>query len=164
MSAIGFDRHDHSVCIAQAMRTAEGICETKQLQFTAIRQRVLQILLAEHKAMGAYDILARLNKSAGHSAPPVVYRALEFLVSNGFAHKIEKRNAYIACALPGEAHSPAFMICRNCECVLETQTTPSSGFEKGLAKETGFRIETTVLEAVGLCSNCQQDDPNNAID
>jgi Fur family zinc uptake transcriptional regulator len=116
---------------------------------------VLEILLEEHRAMGAYDVLARLTAEGQGAHPPVAYRALDFLVENGLAHKIERLNAFIACHHPGEAHRPAFLICRDCDSVAEAHVPPADGALGVEAKALGFRIERTVIEAEGLCPGCQ---------
>ncbi|MCW8842194.1 MAG: transcriptional repressor [Rhodobacteraceae bacterium] len=154
MHDLGFAQHDHAACVATALSTAEATCAAQKLQLTPTRRRVLEILLEEHRAMGAYDILAVLSSEGIGSQPPVVYRALDFLVSNGFAHKIEKRNAYLACAHPGEDHSPVFLICRACDTVAEA-TLPMADLRRA-ADETGFLIETTVIEIEGLCPDCRK--------
>jgi Fur family zinc uptake transcriptional regulator len=56
--------------------------------------------------MGAYEVLDGLREAGFGSQPPVAYRALDFLVANGFAHKIERLNAFIACAHPGAPIRP----------------------------------------------------------
>ncbi len=154
-TVVGFRRHDHTGCIADAISVAETLCEEQKIQFTPVRRRVLEILLQEHRALGAYDILARLNKEGLGSQPPVAYRALDFLVRHGFVHKIERLNAFIACSHPGQTHAPAFMICRLCEAVAETQAAPAKGALGAAARAAGFRIERTVVEAEGLCPACQ---------
>lgn len=156
---IGFEKHDHASCIQGALASADAYCAREGLQFTKTRRRVLELLLMEHKALGAYDILSRLSDEGLGSQPPIVYRALDFLVANGFAHKIEKLNAYSACSHPGETHSPVFMICRNCNSVVEAQTEPLRGFLGATAKAAGFQIERTVIEAEGLCPVCQKETP-----
>ncbi|MEP1496019.1 MAG: transcriptional repressor, partial [Pseudophaeobacter sp.] len=83
-------------------------------------------------------------------------RALDFLVTNGFAHKIERLNAFIACTHPGEDHAPVFMICRLCKSVAEAQTIPTKGQLGQAARDAGFQIERTVVEAEGLCPKCQK--------
>jgi hypothetical protein len=60
---------------------------------------------AEHRALGAYAVLDQLREAGFGSQPPVAYRALDFLVAHGFAHKIERLNAFVACAHPGESHA-----------------------------------------------------------
>jgi len=153
----GFEPHDHGNCIADAISAAEQRCATRSLRLTAVRRQVLEILLQEHVALGAYDILEHLRQAGFNSQPPVAYRALEFLVTNGFAHKVERLNAFIACSYPGESHSPAFMICSRCDVVAETRSTPAKGTLGAAARSAGFRIERTVVEAEGLCPACQDE-------
>lgn len=152
---MSFAPHDHKTCISTALAAAEKHCAREGLKFTDTRRRVLTILLTEHRAVGAYDILDVLRRDGVAAQPPVAYRALDFLVSNGFAHKIEKLNAYVACAHPGQDHAPAFMICRSCDAVAEAQTEQST--LSRVAKSAGFHIEATVQEAQGLCPACQGD-------
>lgn len=151
---IGFEKHDHGACIIVGLAAAEAHCQSEGLRFTPVRRKALEILLQEHRALGAYEMLDRLRDAGFGSQPPVAYRALEFLVSNGFAHKIERLNAFIACAHPGANHSPAFMICRLCDSVAEAQSSPARGALGEAARATGFRIERTVVEAEGICPAC----------
>ena len=98
-SPLGFSRHDHSACVNDTIAAAEARCNAEGLRFTPVRRKVLEILLQEHRALGAYIILDKLREDGFGSQPPVAYRALDFLVANGFAHKIERLNAFIACVL-----------------------------------------------------------------
>lgn len=153
----GFEDHDHSACIATSLRHAEETCVAKGLRLTPVRRRSLEILLAEHRAMGAYELLERLSVEGLGAKPPTAYRALDFLVSAGLAHRIEALNAYIACTHPtDEDHAPAFLICRKCRAVAETGALPTGGRLREAAKETGFQIERTVVEAEGLCPACAE--------
>lgn len=154
MSAIGFDAHNHSRCIADALRAADGLCADRGLQFTPVRRRVLEILLERHRALGAYDILEVLAAEGLGAQPPVAYRALDFLVQNGLAHRIERLNAYAACAHLGQAHVPAFLICRACNTVAEAETELTRGRLATIAEAAGFAIERVAIEAEGLCPAC----------
>ncbi|MFP4238150.1 transcriptional repressor [Rhodosalinus sp.] len=151
---VGFDAHDHSRCVETAMAAAEAHCAADGLRFTPVRRSALEILLREHRAMGAYDLLERLHAAGFGAQPPVAYRALDFLLAHGFVHKIERLNAFIACAHPGASHSPAFLICRECDAVAEAQSAPARGTLGEAARATGFTIERTVVEALGLCPAC----------
>ncbi|GAB4230342.1 MAG: Fur family transcriptional regulator [Kiloniellaceae bacterium] len=156
MAAIGFKRHNHTACAEGTIATAEAYCHAEGLKFTPTRRRVLEILLEGHRPLGAYDILERLAQEGRGSQPSIAYRALDFLLTHGFAHKVERLNAYIACAQPLEAHTPAFMICRGCKSVAEAASTPAKSPIGKAAREAGFKIEQTVVEAEGLCPNCQR--------
>ena len=153
---IGFQCRDHNTCISTMLAQAHDHCAALGLRLTPVRRRALEILLAEHRALGAYDVLGRLAAEGLGSQPPVAYRALDFLVKAGFAHKIEALNAYTACVHPGHDHSPAFLICRGCQTVAEASTAPAEGRLGDAARTAGFVIEHTVVEATGLCSECAQ--------
>lgn len=159
MNTIGFETHDHRSCIKDGLEAVADYCAAQKLQFTPVRRRALEILLQQHRAMGAYEVLDKLREDGLGSQPPVAYRALDFLVGHGFAHKIERLNAFIACTHPGLDHTPAFLICRNCDVVAEAHAEPSRGMLGRAASETGFRIEQAVVEALGLCPNCTQAAP-----
>jgi Fur family zinc uptake transcriptional regulator len=154
--SIGFESHDHSTCISTSIKAVDSFCATKGLQLTPVRRRVMEILLEQHKALGAYEILDILRKEGLGSQPPVVYRALDFLLNNGFAHKIERTNAFTACMHVGVDHAPAFLICRTCEAVVETESILSKDLLRNAAQKMEFQIERVVLEAEGLCPRCQE--------
>ncbi|MCC1493164.1 transcriptional repressor [Cognatishimia sp. F0-27] len=153
---IGFAQHDHSACVTEALTSAEERCAERGLRLTPVRRKVLEILLQEHRALGAYAILDLLRDAGYGSQPPVAYRALDFLAEHGFVHKIERLNAFVACVHPGEVHSPAFMICRMCDTVAETQSATSGSMLGSAAKASGFQIERTVMEAEGICPACAE--------
>lgn len=152
--ALGFHSHDHAHCVATALSVAETRCAELGLRFTPVRRKVLELLLKEHRALGAYALLDLLRDSGFGSQPPVAYRALDFLTEHGFVHKIERLNAFVACSHPGENHSPAFMICRLCDAVVETHSSPVKGALGDAARAAGFQIEKTVVEAEGICPQC----------
>ena len=157
MTAIGFEHHDHSACVHAGTESAAAYCVQNGLQFTPQRRRVLEILLEEHRALGAYDILDRLRDEGLGAQPPVAYRALDFLTQHGFAHKVERLNAFIACTHMGKNHAPAFLICRACGAVAEAFGDPTQGDLGRAAKAAGFSVERAVIEVEGLCPNCRKD-------
>ncbi len=155
MDTIGFAKHDHASCREGGVAAAAAYCQERRLQFTPVRRRVLEILLREHRALGAYELLDVLGKEGFGSQPPVAYRALDFLVKYGFAHKIERLNAFVACVHPGATHAPAFLICRECDAVAESSAIAATALVDKLADEAGFFVERAVVEAEGLCPNCR---------
>ena len=86
--ALPFEKHDHDQCFKETIESVEDYCKSNDLRLTPVRRKVLELLLQGHKALGAYDILDLLREAGFNSQPPVAYRALEFLVNYGFAHKI----------------------------------------------------------------------------
>ena len=152
---LAFARHDHGDCSAEAMTRAEALVAQKGLRMTPVRRRTLEILLEGHRALGAYDVLQRLAAEGFGNQPPVAYRALEFLTEQGLAHRIQRLNAFTACMHTGEAHAPAFLICRACNLVAEAAAAPVQAALQVSALESGFCIERSTIEALGLCPVCQ---------
>ena len=150
-----FAPHDHSHCSGDVLARAEGVLAGAGARLTPVRKRVLEILLEAHRALGAYDVLQRLAAEGFGNQPPVAYRALEFLVEHGLAHRIRRLNAFTACMHPGEAHSPAFLICRLCDVVAEAPAATVVAALDEAAAGLGFAIERSNIEALGLCPACQ---------
>ena len=142
------------IAVGNSIKEAEKYCKENDLKFTPVRRKVLEILLQKNKALGAYEILDLLREAGFKNQPPVAYRALDFLVKNGFAHKIEQLNSFVGCMHPGKDHSPAFMICRNCDFVSEEEAINPSFSVSKIASKAGFKVEKAVIEAQGLCHSC----------
>jgi len=151
----GFEPHDHHACVTDALSAVEEACAARGLRLTPVRRRSLEILLESHVALGAYDLLERLAAEGLGNKPPVAYRALNFLTEQGFAHRIERLNAYVACTHPeaGAGHGAAFLICKSCHKVAET--LPGDGPLGVGASGAGFAVDDAVMEARGTCSVCR---------
>ena len=138
------------------MAMAESICSERGQRLTQIRRQVLAALLASHKPLGAYEIIDRLTPRGLRPAPITAYRALEFLRENGLVHRIESRNAFIACV-----HNHAvgalvvFLICEQCGAVGEAPSAAVAATLVGAAKSAGFVPKTPVIEITGTCSHCR---------
>ena len=150
-----FQDHDHATCTAAALDHARRMAEERGLRLTPVRRKALEILLAQHQAVGAYEVLEGLAASGFGSQPPAAYRALDFLVENGFAHRIRRLNAYAACSHPGTAHSPAFFICENCEAVAEAPAEEVREVVKAAANRIGFKVARMNVEVTGICPACE---------
>jgi Fur family zinc uptake transcriptional regulator len=149
--------HDHDRCAAEAIRHAERVCAMRAQKFTPIRRLVLQALLTSHRPLGAYEVIDALASSMPRPAPITVYRALDFLMTNGLVHRIESRNAYLACAQDhDDAAMVAFLICDRCGAVGEIPVAPVVRSLNAAARASGFAPKLSVLEITGLCAHCQK--------
>ncbi|WP_209426101.1 Fur family transcriptional regulator [Pararhodobacter sp. SW119] len=150
--------HGAQVGPGPAISRAEVQLRAQGLRLTPVRRRTLEILLEASGAIGAYDVLARLAADGFGSQPPVAYRALDFLVEHGLAHRLRRINAFTACSHPGETHHAAFLICRICRRVDELHAGHLRQMLVQDAHAAGFAVERTSLEASGLCADCQGQD------
>jgi Fur family transcriptional regulator, zinc uptake regulator len=148
--------HDHASCTNAAIAHAEDLCAARSQRLTPMRRQVLEALLASHKPLGAYEIMDRLA-SNGRLAPITVYRALDFLRDNGLVHRIESRNAFVACVHEHAGADPiVFLICERCGAVGEAPSDMVAEAVKASCRAVGFAPKSPVLEIAGICSHCRQ--------
>ena len=149
--------HDHQRCAADALGHAETISQRQGLRFTTQRREVLESLLTSHVPASAYDVIERLAKHGRRLAPISVYRALDFLVGNGFAHRIESKSAYVACDRGADCSPEAtlFLICDNCGAAGEASSETLGQLVAEETKRRDFMPRLRVLEIRGLCARCR---------
>jgi Fur family transcriptional regulator, zinc uptake regulator len=149
--------HDHKRCVADAITRAEEACEARGARLTPLRRRVLHILAESHSPLGAYEIVERLKKTRDPAPAMSVYRALDFLVAEGLAHRIESKNAFLACIHGHEEDEIVlFLLCERCHRAAEVT---SSALGRDLAQAAGgvgFSARARVLEVTGLCNTCKK--------
>ncbi len=148
------DEHDHRACLARALEQAALLCAQSGARLTDLRRRVLELIWASHVPVGAYDLLEQLSNDLGRTAPPTVYRALDFLLGQGLIHRVESLNAFVGCADPGDEHAGHFLICTECGNAAELH---DPRIDKAIAASTGdlgFTITRKTVEVLGRCAIC----------
>ena len=101
-----------------------------QLQTLSKNQQVvLEIIIKAKEPLKAYSILYDVQKK-GMKAPLQVYRALDKLLELGKIHKIESKNAFVACKNSNceITKATAFSICEKCEKVTEINNSRLSNY------------------------------------
>ncbi len=157
---VAFDPdHNHSACKQAALTKARQICQERKLRMTPIRELVLKTIWQSHKPLGAYELLPTLSEAGFNSAPPTVYRALEFLQEQGLVHRIALLNAFIGCPHPGAHHQCSFLICRQCGNTQELDMQAVTRQIEQQATAMGFTPQQQALEVLGLCQHCQESQP-----
>ena len=132
-------------------------CAKRGAKLTELRRHVLGLVLESPSPAGAYDLLDRLRDDRGPSAPPTVYRALEFLVEHGFIHRVERLAAFVGCIDEephDHGHAAQFLICRNCKKVAEIDDYEIAHALESAADRMGFKLSRSTIEAEGLCAIC----------
>ena len=108
---------------AAALDRAEAGCRARGASLTPIRRMVLAMLLRHPGGLKAYDLLERIKADKPGASPPTVYRALDFLIEQGLAHKIGRMNLFVACSQQCHQAQMAalFLVCPRCNGVTELQ-------------------------------------------
>ena len=128
----------------------------RQQNLTKNQKIVLDIIEKSTEPLKAYSILSNVKKK-GINSPPQVYRALDKLVDMGKIHKIESKNAFIACKNSDceISKATAFSICNNCEHVKEIKNSKLSKYLSNFEDNSGMKYKKYNLEFFGLCRDCK---------
>ena len=147
--------HDHGRCSADALARAEELCVQRGERLTPMRRHVLEVLAASHKPLGAYEIIDQVAARGPRPAPITIYRALDFLTAQGFVHRIESRNAFLACINNHADGAPVvFLLCEKCGAVGEAASNAVAESVNAAAKSAGFTPKSPVIEITGVCAHC----------
>ena len=128
----------------------------KEYNLSKNQQIIFDIIHNSSEPLKAYSILFNVQKK-GIKAPLQVYRALDKLVEIGKIHKIESRNAFIACQNSScqITKATAFSICENCERVSEISSSKLSKYLSNFVDKSGMEYSKYNLEFFGLCKKCK---------
>lgn len=134
------------------LQQVRKLCVKRGLRLTQIRREVLELLLNSPKPVKAYTLLTQ--QKSGARQPTVIYRALDFLQQNGFAHKIHSQNSYIACHHPQQAHDCYFLICRHCGITRECCNKNTTDVINQLVQQNAFKKPKAFVEIFADCNIC----------
>lgn len=119
------------------------------------QEAVLTLLKAQRAPLSAYDVLEALRRDGRRLAPTSVYRALTALIDNGAVHRLESRNAFVACRSAGAAHEAILSVCEECGAVEETICSSVLTALSRAAGRSGFAPSRHVIEVFGRCAACE---------
>ena len=124
----------------------------KENNLTKNQQIIYDLIDKSPEPLKAYSILFNVQKK-GIKAPLQVYRALDKLVEMGKIHKIESRNAFIACQNSScqVSKATAFSICEMCEKITEISSSSLSKYLANFKDKDGMKYSKYNLEFFGLC-------------
>jgi len=156
-SHVGHAAHSaHAVTsISEALNLADAFCLRQGEKLTPIRRKVLELLLTSGRATKAYTLLDEMRKIHPGSAPPTVYRALDFLLSLGLVHRVESINAFAACHDLTHCHHGMLLVCQRCGAVSEMHEPEIERVLLDKIKRSGYRLSNDAAELKGVCPDCQ---------
>ena len=129
----------------------------KENNLSKNQQIIFDLIHKSSEPLKAYTILFNVQKK-GIKAPPQVYRALDKLVEIGKIHKIESKNAFVACRNSDceISKATAFSICESCEIVDEISDVKLSKYLSNFNQKKGMKYKKFNLELFGLCKKCRK--------
>jgi Fur family transcriptional regulator, zinc uptake regulator len=145
--------------IDAALAMAEAYCRERGEKLTPIRRKVLELLLASGRATKAYSLLDEMRQIHPGSAPPTVYRALDFLLSAGLVHRIESINAFAVCHDLTQCQHGILVVCQQCGNVTELHEPRLRQALVAQIEAAGYRLEGDGIELKGVCAQCRAAEP-----
>lgn len=145
--------------IEGVMEQAEKICLVRGKQLTTKRRLVLSALLHANKPLSAYELVDYCNYHLSHQIQAMsVYRILDFLVAEHFAHRLHISNKYIVCSHIRYDHDhgiPQFLICSECGNVNELTIDPKViSSIRANARQQGYTVINPQFEITCVCDAC----------
>jgi Fur family transcriptional regulator, zinc uptake regulator len=145
-----------------ALAMAEAYCRERGEKLTPIRRKVLELLLTSGRATKAYSLLDEMRQIHPGSAPPTVYRALDFLLSAGLVHRIESINAFAVCHDLTQCQHGILVVCQQCGNVTELHEPKLRQALVAQIEAAGYRLAGDGIELKGVCAQCQATEPAQA--
>lgn len=149
-----------NINIQKVLFEIKKICIQRHVHLTPQRLEVLRIISQHHQgSISAYNLLSLLRRTVLPNAKPsTIYRALNFLLAQGFIHRIESTNSFVLCKYFLElSHNFAFFICDHCKQVTEQTTKGITEILQNMTKLTGFIMSHNIIEAHGTCFKCMHE-------
>ncbi|MFM0043615.1 Fur family transcriptional regulator [Paraburkholderia sediminicola] len=153
--APGHTHDGHGESQEAALTLAEEYCRERGEKLTPIRRKVLELLLNSGRATKAYSLLDDMRQIHPGSAPPTVYRALDFLLTAGLVHRIESINAFTVCHDLTQCQHGILVVCQQCGNVTELHQPKLRQALVAQIEDAGYRLASDEIELKGLCSACQ---------
>ena len=131
---------------------AEGQKERRTRQ----KELIMAILQEAGKPLTAGEIYARGIDRYPSLAKSTVYRNLEAMQARGevIHGQLENGERFYAAAAP-HTHKH-YMICKDCNRMLDLPACPMEKLEKELAGPAGFTVTDHVLQLYGYCRDCAE--------
>jgi len=151
----GHAHGDSAASLDAALAMADAYCRERGEKLTPIRRKVLELLLTSGRATKAYSLLDEMRQIHPGSAPPTVYRALDFLLSAGLVHRIESINAFAVCHDLTQCQHGILVVCQQCGNVTELHEPKLRQALVAQIEAAGYRLAGDGIELKGLCAQCQ---------
>ncbi|MBU6459984.1 MAG: transcriptional repressor [Proteobacteria bacterium] len=140
--------------LEERLALAEDHCRKRGSRLTPLRKEVLTLLMSHDGCVKAYDLLEEISRKNGGTAPPTVYRALDFLLAEGLAHRIDSLNTFAACHDFKDHQHSLLVVCSSCNSFTEIDDEEVSQILMDRLHGKGFSFNGKEVEIKALCNAC----------
>lgn len=141
--------------LAAAERRLEQRCRERRQRLTPMRRAVFRQLAFEPAPQTAYQVLEGVRGALKKRISPLsVYRSLDFLVAEGWLHRLESTRAFKLCERPEHRHGGVLFLCGDCGGAEEGEDQALEALIERDATRRGFQARRRVVEVLGVCRHC----------
>lgn len=136
-------------------KTGLSILRQRGYKITPQRQAIVRTIFRSRGYLTPAALYERIRREHPNIGLTTIYRTLEILADSGFICRVHVGGVsrkYIAS--PPQHHH--HLICSGCGTVIDFTGCELGELEERLLKETGFKIESHLLEIFGHCRDCQE--------
>jgi Fur family ferric uptake transcriptional regulator len=123
-------------------------------RLTAPRRAVVRVLLEAESWLPPDVVHSRASAYRPGLGLVTVYRTLALLTELGLAHRVHWEDGCHGYTLAKSGHEH-HLVCERCHRVLAFGDCDLDRLVAKLESETGFKVESHMLELVGVCPSCQ---------
>jgi Fur family transcriptional regulator, ferric uptake regulator len=131
---------------------------------TKTRRYLLQVLDQSTEPLSSYELAAKIKEQGDHCDVVTVYRIIETLESLELVHRVLSSGKYLKCLTGLEekshddhhTHCHHHIICVVCNKLEEVHCHGLEGVLQGVESDSGYQINTHLLEFRGVCPACQK--------
>jgi len=135
-------------------RKIVSILRQRGYKLTPQRKAVLSVIAHSHEHLTPVAIYERAHQHHSGIGLVTVYRTLELLTQLGLiceVHAGDNGRSYLLRRPAGHHHH---LICSSCDKVVDFTDCDIVKMEERLARQTGFKIDSHLVEFSGQCRDC----------
>ena len=125
-------------------------------KLTPQRRAVIKAIAGTHEHMTPSELHERVRRDNPGIGLVTVYRTMDILADIGLICELHSGNNCRSYLLRRPAEHHHHLICSECGQVVDFTDCDLSELEQQLSRDTGFEMESHLLEFLGRCPACQK--------
>ena len=127
-------------------------------KLTPARRSLIKVIAGSSSHLTPAEIYARARREDPALSLVTTYRTLDMLSRLGFICEVYTEDRSRSYLIRGPEEHHHHLVCSECGRVLDFTGCDLAALEEKLVKETGFHIDSHLLEFSGKCRACQKKD------